>query len=230
MHRSPPPPDPSRTRRCANATLLARKDRAGFQRGWQGLARCLFDLALDLRHRRFGPLVFAGTFSATPPAVGTTQGSLDNGEYDTNIGGTLNGQIGPIGMGFYVSGNDATHCVFDLQPQWGILTYNAYPVSATEAFLVEVDSVPTTPYVSALDMKQQTGYPFQTQGVFSSSLAGGLSGQYLDPTATLVPEAEVIQIAPTSNGAFNLLLTDNTGGAVLTNMQTSGSSPAPLSV
>jgi large repetitive protein len=177
-----------------------------------------------------GPLVFAGTFSGTPPAVGTTQGSLDNGEYDTNIGGTINGQVGPIGMGFYNSGNDTTHCSFQITPQWGVLNYNAYPVSATEAFLVEVDAYSAEPYVSALDMKQQTGYPFLTQGVLSSSLAGGLSGQFANDSGTFSPEAEIMQISPQSNGSFALLLTDNVAGSVLTNMQTSTTAPAPLTV
>ena len=177
-----------------------------------------------------GPLVFAGAFSATPPAAGVSQGSLDNGETDANIAGTLFPQAGPTGVGFYLSGSDSTHCSFELQPQWGVLNYNAYPVSATEAFLIEVDSTSVTPYVSTLDLKQQTGYPFLTQGVLSSSLAGGLSGQFLNNSGTLSPEAEIIQIAPTSNGAFNLLLTDNIAGNVLTNMQTSSTAPAPLSV
>ncbi len=177
-----------------------------------------------------GPLVFAGTFSGTPPAVGTTQGSLDNGEYDTNIGGTINGQVGPIGMGFYTSGSDATHCSFQITPQWGVLNYNAYPVSATEAFLIEVDAYSVEPYVSVLDMKQQTGYPFLTQGVLSSSLAGGLSGQFANNSGTFSPEAEVMQIAPQSNGSFALLLTDNVAGSALTNMQTPTTAPAPLAV
>ena len=177
-----------------------------------------------------GPLVFAGAFNATPPAVGLTQGTLATGETDANVAGTLFPQSGPTGVGFYSSGNDSTHCSFEFQPPWGTLNYNAYPVSATEAFLIEVDSASTTPYVSTLDLKQQTGYPFLTQGVFSSSLAGGLSGQFLNNSGLLSPEAEVMQIAPLSNGSFNLLLTDNTAGSVLTNMQTSTSAPAPLAV
>ena len=177
-----------------------------------------------------GPLVFAGVFSATPPAAGVTQGSLDSGETDANVAGTLFPQAGPTGIGFYLSGSDSTHCSFELQPQWGTLNYNAYPVSATEAFLVEVDSTSVTPYVSTLDLKQQFGYPFLNQGVFSSSLAGGLSGQLLTNSGTLAPEAEIMQISPQSNGSFNLLLTDNTAGTILTNMQTSTTAPAPLTM
>ena len=133
-------------------------------------------------------------------------------------------------MGLYQSGSDATHCSFQISPSWATLNYNAYPVSATEAFLIQVDSPSVTPYISTLDLKQQSGYPFLTQGVFSSSLAGGLSGQFLSSAANLLPEAEIVQISPTSNGAFNLLWTDNTAGSVFTNMQTPTAAPAPISV
>ena len=178
-----------------------------------------------------GPISFVGTFAADPPISPSTQGSLDNGEADANIAGFTSPTTGPTGLGLYQSGTDNTHCSFTLQPLFGQLTYNAYPVSSSEAFLTETDTVSSSsPYVSTLDMKAQFGYPFLSQGAISSNLAGGLSGQLVNGTANYSPEVEVMQVSPQSSGAFNLLVADNTAGSVFTNMATSSTSAQPLAV
>ncbi len=178
-----------------------------------------------------GPTSFVGTFAAEPPISPSTQGSLDNGEADGNIAGYVSPTPGPTGLGLYQSGADNTHCSFTLQPLFGQLDYNAYPVSSSEAFLVQVDPVSSTsPFVSTVDLRQQFGYPFVTQGTITSNLAGGLVGQLVSGTASYSPEVEIMQVSPQSSGAFNLLLTDNTAGSVLTNMATSSTSAQPLAV
>jgi Putative Ig domain len=179
-----------------------------------------------------GPLVAAGTFLATAPISPTTQGSIGSGEDDADIAADSISDAGGSLTGLYNSGTDSTHCVFNLQPSWGNLTYNAYPVSANEAFLVEVDPVSSiTPYVSVLDMEAQFGYPFTAQNVIGGPMAGGLSGQML-PTAgpPYIPEVEILQLNPTAAGAFNLLLADNTGGTATTNMQTTNTAANPVSI
>lgn len=178
-----------------------------------------------------GPLATAGTFYATPPITPATQGSIGSGEDDANIAADPVSDAGGSLTGLYNSGNDSTHCVFNLQPSWGNLTYNAYPVSANEAFLIEVDPVSgATPYVSVLDMEAQFGYPFTSQNVIGGAMAGGLSGQYAPSGGPYVPEVEIMQLNPTAGGAFDLLLADNLAGSITTNMQTSNTVAAPVGV
>jgi hypothetical protein len=177
-----------------------------------------------------GPLVAAGTFYATPPISPATQGSIGQGEDDANIASQPVYDASSL-TGLYNSGSDATHCVFYLQPSWGNLTYNAYPISSNEAFMVEVDPVSgATPYVSVIDMEAQIGYPFNAQSAIGGAMAGGLSGQDAYNGGAYVPEVEVMQLNPAASGAFNLLLTDNLAGNVTTNMQTSNAAAAPFNV
>jgi hypothetical protein len=178
-----------------------------------------------------GPLAVAGTFLATPPISPATQGSIGNGEDDANIAANSTGDAGGALTGLYNSGNDSTHCVFNLQPSWGDLTYNAYPVSATEAFLIEVDPVSAaTPYISVLNMEAQFGYPFTAQNAISGPMAGGVSGQNPFNGGPYLPNVEIMQLNPTAGGAFNLLLADNLAGSTTTNMQTNNAVATPFNV
>jgi hypothetical protein len=118
-----------------------------------------------------------------------------------------------------------------LQPSWGDLTYNAYPVSANEAFLIEVDPVSAaTPYVSILDMEAQFGYPFAAQNTIAGPMAGGVSGQNPFNGGPYLPNVEIMQLNPTAGGAFNLLLADNLAGSTTTNMQTTNAAATPFNV
>ncbi len=178
-----------------------------------------------------GPLVVAGAFTASAPLAPATQGNIGSGEADADLAGTIATSGGPSGSGVYQSGPDATHCVFAFQSAIPVTTtYSAYPVSSSEAFLVETDSVSAvTPYVSTLDLVQQFGYPFVSQGTISSSMAGGLDGQFQSGN-TYLPEVAIAQIAPQASGTFGLLLTDNSAGTVSTNMATQNQVAAPFTV
>jgi hypothetical protein len=167
-----------------------------------------------------GPLVVAGAFTASGPVVIGAQGSIGSGEADADLAGTIETSGGPSGSGTYESGPDATHCIFAFQSAIPtITTYSAYPVSSTEA----------SPYISTLDLIQQVGYPFPTQGTISSSLAGGLDGQYLSGN-TYLPEVAIAQLTAQAQGTFGLLLTDNSAGSVSTNMATTSNASSPFTV
>jgi hypothetical protein len=138
--------------------------------------------------------------------------------------------------GTWSSGTDPNQCVFSFSPAFttGPITYSAYPVSANEAFLVETDQVSgtgSTPFVSVIDMLQQTGQPFQTQNTIAGPLAGGLVGNSVDG-GIILPEAGIVQISVANSGAgnFDFLYTDNTASTVTSNMASLSVAANPLSV
>jgi hypothetical protein len=158
-----------------------------------------------------GPMTFAGEFTAIAPTAPTTVGSLGPAEMDANVPGSV--PLGSTGgssfSGTYQSGTDSTHCTFQLSTSISDLDYDVYPISASDAFLIETDTATSgaTPYVSLAEMKLQFGQPF-LGAVIAAPMAGGVSGSVLS-----VPYVSVLQIAPEAT-SFSLLLTDNTGGTV----------------
>lgn len=181
-----------------------------------------------------GPIAFAGEFVAEAPTVTGTPGSVGPGETDANLAGTI-ASFQTL-TGTYQSASDSTHCTFSLTPQFatGPLGFSAYPVSATEAFLVETDQITSTgstPYISILDLLVQTGFPFQTQNTITGAMAGGLTGAFLSGSNYL-PEAAVAQVSVANSGAgnFDFLFTDNQAGTVTSNMATASSAANPTAV
>jgi len=182
-----------------------------------------------------GPIALVGTFFAAPPTVPAVPGSIGPGEMDANLFGSI--QPDQTLSGTWSSGADTNQCQFTFTPAFtvGPITYSAYPVSTTEAFLVETDQVTgagATPFTSVLDMLQQFGQPFQAQNTITGPLAGGMVGTTLSGTATLLPEAAVLELSVANSGAgnFDFLFTDNTASTVTTNMAPQGGSANPLSV
>jgi large repetitive protein len=164
-----------------------------------------------------GPIAFAGAFTAIPPSPPLTQGSLSQAEFDTNVPNQT-AAYDPSLSGLYQSGPDTTHCTMSLtSANLASQTYSVYPVSASEAFLVETDTVsPTTPYLAAGEMIQQTvpGGTFPLANVLSQNIAGGLSGQILSGGIYL-PDVSVVQISPSSSSSVQFLIEDNQAGNVL---------------
>ncbi len=162
-----------------------------------------------------GPLAFAGRFTAIPPVVAATPGSLAQGEMDTNSPGFVTIDDSSV-SGSYNSGADSTHCTLALTS--GSLDnphYSVYPISSNDAFMIETDTVNNiTPYLTAGEMIQQIGQPFVTSGVLSGTMVGGLSGQLISG-GTFLPEVQVVQTSATSGTAsFQVLQTDNQAGTV----------------
>jgi large repetitive protein len=162
-----------------------------------------------------GPLAFAGRFTAVPPTVAATPGSLTQGEMDTNTPGLVT--VGDATVsGSYNSGPDGTHCTLALtSASLNDPNYSVYPITSSDAFLIETDTVNnTTPYISAGEMIQQIGQPFTTSGVLSGTMVGGLSGQIISGT-TFSPEVQVVQISATSGtSSFQILQEDNQAGTI----------------
>jgi putative Ig domain-containing protein len=164
-----------------------------------------------------GPLAFAGRFTAVPPVVAATPGSLTQGEMDANAPEVTT--IDDLTVsGTYQSGPDSTHCTLALSSAgFGSQNYSIYPISSSDAFLIETDTVSgstTTPYLNVGEMVQQIGQPFVTSGVLSGTMVGGLSGQIISG-ATFLPEVQVVQISATSGSpSFQILQEDNQAGTI----------------
>jgi hypothetical protein len=140
---------------------------------------------------------------------------------DTNVPNQTQ-SFNPGVSGLYQPGPDATHCTMSLTSgNLGTQTFSVYPISASDAFLVETDSTvsPTTPYLASGEMIQQAvpGGSFPTQNVLSEPIAGGLSGQFLSGGVYL-PEVAVIQISSQGSGNVQFLIEDNQAGN-LSNIQ-----------
>jgi hypothetical protein len=162
-----------------------------------------------------GPLAFAGRFTAIPPVVAATPGSLAQGEMDTNTPGFVTIDDSSV-SGSYNSGADGTHCTLALTSRsLDNPHYSVYPISSSDAFMIETDTVNNiTPYLTAGEMIQQIGQPFVTSGVLSGTMVGGLSGQLISG-GTFLPEVQVVQTSATSGTAsFQVLQTDNQAGTV----------------
>jgi hypothetical protein len=163
-----------------------------------------------------GPIAFAGAFTAVPPIAPSTQGSIGQAEFDTNVPNQTQA-FDPSLSGLYQSGPDATHCTMSLtSANLASQTYSVYPVSASEAFLVETDTVsPSTPYLAAGGMIQQAvpGGTFPLANVLSQNIAGGLSGQILSGDI-YSPDVSVIQISPLASNSVQFLIEDNQAGNV----------------
>src|SRR5277367_5039970 len=172
-----------------------------------------------------GPFAFAGTFTALPPVAPLTQGSLGNGEMDSNVPNDLSfGNGGNTISGVYQSGPDSTHCTLGLSAS-GLSNpnYDVYPISALDAFMIETDTVNgNTPNITIAEMKQQFGQPFNT-GSMIGAMAGGVSGSVL--SGSFVPYVSVIQtVSSSGSGSFEISLTDNQAGIV------SGTNGTPFAV
>jgi hypothetical protein len=159
-----------------------------------------------------GTMAFAGVFTAVPPISPSTVGSLGPAELDANYPGStaVGSNSGASFSGSYQSGPDSTHCQFQFSA-FATLNYDVYPISASDAFLIETDqaSNATNPFISVAEMKLQFGQPF-LGAVLGGNMAGGVSGQVLS-----VPYVSVLQVMPNSGAeTFNLLYTDNEAGTV----------------
>lgn len=161
-----------------------------------------------------GPIGFAGTFTATPPIGSATQGSLANAEMDSNAPNNATSGATSI-SGLYQSGPDTSHCTIALSASsLSDPNYSVYPISASDAFLVETDPVnATTPNITVAEMKQQIGQPFLSNPM-NGAMVGGVSGE-VSPGGTLEPYVAAIQIVPTTGlGSFSYAAIDNTAGTV----------------
>jgi hypothetical protein len=169
-----------------------------------------------------GPVALAGRFTATPPPGSTGQGSLGNGEVDANTPGFVTFTQEPV-TGSYQSTAQAGRCTATIQPSaLPNLTFSVYPVSASEFFLVETDTVgPSTPFLSSGTMERQVGYPFTgPAGGFTGTSIGALTGQFLNTSSIYVPDLAVVSMTASGLNGFSMTVTENRAGSVATSTGT----------
>jgi Putative Ig domain len=166
-----------------------------------------------------GPVAMAGRFTAAT-------GSLGNGEMDANVPGRglVQQSLNSV-SGTYQTTSQSARCTLALTPlSLPDMTFSVYPVSSSEAFLVETDNVSastsSTPFLTAGTMLSQVGYPFTgVSGGLNGTSVGPLSGQYLSGSSYLADDA-VVSIVVTGSASFSLTATENRGGTVMPISQT----------
>jgi len=161
-----------------------------------------------------GPVVVVGSVGATPP-VGAGIGTLGPGESDANTPGLITTQDQSVN-GNYQTSAQATRCIMSLSEQIGTMNFAVYPVSSSEALVVETDQVSTSePYLTSGKLLLQSGYPFQgvAGSTFTGTSVGGLTGQFLSGN-TYVPDMALVSIAGTSSPNYTISLVENQGGTI----------------
>jgi hypothetical protein len=168
-----------------------------------------------------GPAVIAGSFVATPPATSSGQGSLGPGEADASTTGGVTRQNSLSGT--FQTTSQSTRCTMTVTPSsLASLTFSVYPVTSSEAFLVETDTVnSTTPFLTTGQMRAQVGAPFLgTAGsTFTSTTVAGLAGSAIPSGGTsYLPYAAIVELNPTGLGGFTMPLVGNFGGTIVSDL------------
>ena len=162
-----------------------------------------------------GPVAMAGRFTATPPTSASGQGSIGNGEMDANAPGSVPFALETV-FGTFQSTSQAGVCAAAISPQnLPGMSFNVYPVSASEFFLVETDAISaSTPLLTVGTLMQQVGYPFSGPAAgFTSNSVGGLSGQFFS-SGSYQPDMAVVSLAATGSSGFTLNVVENQAGTI----------------
>ncbi len=166
-----------------------------------------------------GPVAIAGRVTATPPTGSSVQGNFSNGEMDANTPGQgpVQQPINSISGTFQTTSENA-RCTATITPTTlPVMTFSVYPVSSSEAFLVEVDNVNSTiptPFLTVGMLRQEVGVPFMSSSEgFTGTSAGGLAGQFLSGNA-YIPDVAVVLLSVTGSSNFSISLTENRAGTV----------------
>lgn len=158
-----------------------------------------------------GPVAMAGRFTASPPIPPATQGSLGNGELDANTPGFVT--FASTLSGTFAKTLQSARCTATVTPQnLPSLTFSVYPISTTDAFVVETDQVnPTIPYLTVGEVIQQVGAPFLGPGALNAASVAGLTGQFLSGNI-FVPDVAVAQFTATGGGSMTMSVEENQAG------------------
>jgi hypothetical protein len=168
-----------------------------------------------------GPTAVAGAFVAEPPVTQGTPGSIGPGEMDANTPNTLQVTYPPDVQqlsGTYGTSPNNGICTMTLTASNPLtMTFDVYPVSTTEAFIVETDTVSTaTPYLLTGRILLQSGYPYNSTNGLSGTSVGGLKGQIQSGGGTtIVPDVAVVSMALSGTG-FTMSVVENQAGTLQT--------------
>jgi hypothetical protein len=165
-----------------------------------------------------GPSVIVGSFLASAPGSPSGQGSIGPGEDDANTPGGITSQD-QILSGTFQTTSQSARCTMTLSPSVfsSGLTFSVYPVSGSEAFLVETDTVSATgvPFLTAGKMLTQFefGGPEGTTFTATGSVAG-MTGEF--PTGTAyVPDLMLISLVGSGTSSYTISIVENQAGTVI---------------
>lgn len=166
-----------------------------------------------------GPVVLAGSFLADGG------GHFSTGEVDANLAGTPSSVLGFGFSGSIAAGSSPASCTLStVALTTGSMNLSAYPVSASEFFLVETDAInAATPTILSGKLLQQFGAPFAGASALNANSVAALTGQvFTSSNGSFVPDVLVAQISFPGNNNFSLTDTENENGSVLTNVNNTG--------
>jgi len=161
-----------------------------------------------------GPVVVVGSFIATPPA-GAGAGSIGTGESDANLPSGITPGDQTV-SGSYQTTSQSTRCSMSLLQKIGTMSFSVYPVSLSEAFLVETGQVNSNePFLMSGKLLQQRGYPFTgvAGSTFTGTSVGGLIGQFLSGR-TYVPDLALVLLAGSGTSSYTITVLDNRAGTL----------------
>ncbi|HEY6903294.1 MAG TPA: Ig domain-containing protein, partial [Candidatus Acidoferrales bacterium] len=172
-----------------------------------------------------GPSVVVGSFLATPPASQAGQGAISAGEADSSAPNGVTGGTGIGGLSgsfkAFASTPQNTRCTMTLSPvniNVSSMTFSVYPVSSTEAFLAETDTVgSTTPFLTAGKMLAQTGSPFSgvAGSTFTATSVAGMVGQFPSGSGAYEPDLALVSLTGSSSNSYNISILENRAGTVM---------------
>ncbi|HWF39020.1 MAG TPA: Ig domain-containing protein [Candidatus Acidoferrales bacterium] len=162
-----------------------------------------------------GPVALAGRFTASPPGSAAGTGSIGNGEMDANAPGFTSYAQETV-SGTYQTTSQTARCTATIFPaSLPSMKFSAYPVSASEYFLVETDGA-GTPFLTVGTLRQQIGYPFSSPaGEFTGASVAGLTGQFFSGS-TYVPDQAIASLTVTGVSAFTFAGVENRAGTAST--------------
>jgi len=161
-----------------------------------------------------GPAVFVGSFAATPP-VGAGVGSIGPGESDENTPAGVPATYQTL-SGTYQTAAQSTRCTMSLTEDIETFNFSVYPVTASEAFLVETDQVGSgEPFLTSGKLLAQPGYPFTgTAGsTFTGTSIAGLTGQFLS-AGSYIPDLALISLTGNGSSSYTISILENQGGTI----------------
>ena len=163
-----------------------------------------------------GPDVIVGTFSASPAVAPGTQGNLNLAELDADTPVKLTVKDQTL-SGAYQATSQATRCSMTLSSTiQATMNFSVYPVSTSEFFMVETDTLSSSaPILTAGTIQQQIGAPYtlNSGATFTGTSVGALSGQKTGGS-TPVPDLALVSIVGSGASSFTISSTENLGGTV----------------
>ena len=170
-----------------------------------------------------GPDVVVGSFNAAGAVPPSTSGSIGPGELDASTPVRVTTQDQSV-SGKFAATSQSTRCSLMLTSTLQTMNFSVYPISASESFIVETDTVSTAaPMLTAGTIEKQVGAPFV--GVAGSTFTGtsvaALTGKFPSGNS-YVPDIGLMVINGTGTTSFTMNAIENQAGNVIPYPVTNG--------